>query len=188
MPFGPRERLITAAIELVSERGVEGAGLTDLLGRSSSARRSIYQHFPGGKLELIEASTRAAGEWMRSALRQFGAAMDAPTLLTEMIRQVAASLVGSDYRLGCPIAAAAAVSADAAGVREAAAAVFAGWVEEIEALLVRDGREREEAHSLAGFLVSAVEGAMLCARATRSTEPLDQAAEHLTRLLAAKSS
>lgn len=186
MPSGPRQRLITAAIELVSERGVDGAGLTDLLARSSSARRSIYQHFPGGKLQLIEASTRAAGEWMRCALRRFGTAMDAPTLLTEMIRQVAASLAGSDYRLGCPVAAA--VSADAAGVRDAAAAVFAGWIEEIETMLVRDGREREEAHSLAGFLVSAVEGALLCARATRSTEPLDQAAEQLTRLLAAPSS
>jgi AcrR family transcriptional regulator len=183
MPPGPRQRLISAAIELVRERGVEGAGLTDLLERSSSARRSIYQHFPGGKLELIETSTRAAGEWMRRAIRQFGAAMDTSTLLAETIRQIAASLVSSDYRLGCPIAAAAAVSADAAGVREAAAAVFAGWVEEIEAMLVREGRTQDEAHSLAGFLVSAVEGAMLCARATRSTEPLDQAVEHLTRLL-----
>lgn len=182
-PQGPRQRLIAAAISLVREHGVEGSGLTALLERSNSARRSIYQHFPGGKLELIETSTRAAGKWLQDVIRECGKTMDSATLLGLMIEQISADLVRTEFRLGCPIAAAALASADASGVRQAAADVLAGSVQEIEALLIREGRTDQAAHSLAGVLVSAVEGALLCARAARSTEPLDQAAEHLTRLL-----
>lgn len=183
MSQGPRERLITAAIGLVREHGVDGTGLADLLERSRTARRSIYQHFPGGKLELIDASTRAAGRWMQRAIRDLGASMDSAGLLAEMARLTSANLVSSDFRLGCPIAAAAAASADATSVQQAAGATFSAWTEEIERLLTREGRPSREAHSLAGFLVSAMEGALLCARATRSTEPLEQAAEHLGTLL-----
>lgn len=186
MPQGPRERLIVAAIELVRERGVAGTGLADLLERSNSARRSIYQHFPGGKLELIDAATRAAGVWMQRVLHEFGATMDSATLLVETIRQMSANLVESDFRLGCPVAAAAAAPADAVGVREAAAASFAAWAGELAAKLEGEGHPAAEARSLAGFVVSSVEGALLAARAARSTEPLDQAARHLAPLLEAR--
>ncbi|NYJ01791.1 AcrR family transcriptional regulator [Nocardioides thalensis] len=184
MPQGPRERLIVAAIELVRERGVAGTGLADLLERSDSARRSVYQHFPGGKLELIDAATRAAGAWMQRVMREVGATMDSATLLVETIRQTSANLVDSDFRLGCPVAAAAAAPADAVAVREAAAASFEAWAGELAAKLEGEGHPREEARSLAGFVVSSVEGALLAARAARSTEPLDQAARHLAPLLA----
>lgn len=183
MSQGPRERLITAAVELVREHGVEGTGLSGILERSNTARRSVYQHFPGGKLELIDASTRTAGEWTLHTIRELGATMDASELLPAMIRLLAADLVAGDYRLGCPIAAAAAASADAAAVQEAAGAAFDGWAEEIKGVLVREGYGAAEARSLAGFVVSSLEGALLCARATRSTEPLEQAGEQLAKLL-----
>jgi TetR/AcrR family transcriptional repressor of lmrAB and yxaGH operons len=96
---------------------------------------------------------------------------------------VAAGLVESDYRRGCPVAAAAAAPPEARVVQEAAAAAFAAWTGELEQLLVREGRSAEEARSLAGFLVSRIEGALLCARAARSTEPLEHAGRHLARLL-----
>lgn len=183
VPQGPRERLITAAIGLVQEKGVEGAGLAELVERSHSARRSIYQHFPGGKLELIDASTRAAGDWVRRMIRGGAEVLGSAELLAESARQMAQTLIASDFRLGCPVAAAAAAPPDAAAVQAAAHDVFDGWVEEIEALLVREGRTREEARSLAGFTISGLEGALLRARASRSTRPLDEAVEQLTRLL-----
>jgi len=58
---GPRDRLISNSIAMVQERGVHATGLSDLLRRSSTARNSIYQHFPGGKTELMVAVTDAAG-------------------------------------------------------------------------------------------------------------------------------
>ncbi|WP_051042702.1 TetR/AcrR family transcriptional regulator [Nocardia cerradoensis] len=183
MPQGPRERLIVAAIGLVREHGVEGTALSDLLERSNSARRSIYQHFPGGKNELIDASTRVAGKWMKAWIREVGATMDSSALVRETIRQMTANLIESDYRSGCPIAAAAAASAETPEIRAAASAAFADWAEGMEILLVREGRTAEEAHSLAGFLLSAIEGALLRARAARSTEPMEQVTAQLRRLL-----
>ena len=57
MPPGPRERLIASAIDLVRARGVDGTGLAELLEHSGTARRSIYQHFPGGKAEAARGSS-----------------------------------------------------------------------------------------------------------------------------------
>ena len=185
MSQGPRERLIDAAIELVRERGVEGTGLADLLERSGAARRSIYQHFPGGKYELVGVATDVAGSSLREMVRDGGGAeMATADLLVVMVEQMKAGLVASDFRLGCPIAAAALAPADAIAVREAAGVAFDGWASEIEELLAREGRPHAAARSLAGFLVSAVEGALLAARAKRSVEPLDQAREQLALLLA----
>lgn len=182
-PAGPRDRLIHAAITLVQEKGVEGAGLAEILEVSNSARGSLYQHFPRGKQELIGASTRASGDWMRQALRDLAQEMSLVEMLDAMHALMVANLVESDYRLGCPIAAAAAAPADAREVREAAGEAFGLWVAEIEAKLVADGRPAAQARSLASFVVSAVEGALLCARAARSTDPLDQAHDQLVRLV-----
>lgn len=179
----PRDRLIRAAIALVRERGVDATGMADLLERGETARRSVYQNFPGGKLELIEASTRAAGDRIKAVLERLAARGDTASVVRTMIEQTRSNLVQHNFELGCPIAAAAMSSPEAVHVRAAAASVFAGWVEQIEALLVREGRPADEARSLAGFVVSSIEGALLCARASRSTEPLDQAEEQLQRLI-----
>lgn len=187
MPPGPRERLIISAIQLVRARGVDGTGLTELLEHSRTARRSIYQHFPGGKAELVATSTAAAGAWLRRSLRDLEGEGDVPSLVRTLVGQVAENLAANDYTLGCPVAAAAAAAPDAAGVREAAAIVFASWTDEIAAALEREGRPVDQARSLAGFIVSAVEGALLRARCSGSTEPLEQAVIHLSSLLEATS-
>jgi TetR/AcrR family transcriptional repressor of lmrAB and yxaGH operons len=184
VPPGPRERLIISAIELVRARGVEGTGLSELLEHSRTARRSIYQHFPGGKAELVATSTAAAGAWLQRALRDLAGQGEVATLVRMLVTQVAENLAANDYTLGCPVAAAAAAAPDAVGVREAAAAVFDSWTEELAAALEREGRPEAEAASLAGFIVSAVEGALLRARCARSTDPLEQAANQLSSLLA----
>lgn len=179
---GPRERLIASAITLVRERGVEATGLADLLQHSGAARRSIYQHFPGGKLQMIEESTRLAGAWIGRLIHAAGDEQPA-ALVRALVEQTTRNLVASDFTRGCPIMAAAAAPPEAAQVRAAAAAVFESWTTEIAARLAATGRSPQESRSLAGFIVSSVEGALVRAVAARSTEPLDQAAEQLPRLL-----
>jgi AcrR family transcriptional regulator len=90
MTSRPRERLVSTAIELVRKHGVEGTGLAELLERSNTARRSIYQHFPKGKLELIEASTYAAGDWIRRTLQRLAHPLlghDLPALVAYALMQ-----------------------------------------------------------------------------------------------------
>lgn len=180
---GPRERLIASAITLVRERGVEATGLADLLEHSGTARRSIYQHFPGGKLEMIEQSTRLAGAWIGRRLGSVGDESPA-ALVQALIERTTRNLVASDYTRGCPIMAAALAPPEAAAVRDAAVTVFEDWTTEIATRLATAGRNPEQARSLAGFVVSSIEGALARAVAARSTEPLDQAAEQLPKLLA----
>jgi AcrR family transcriptional regulator len=67
---GPRERLLTAAMELTYIHGV-GVGVDAILGAAGVARRSLYQHF-GGKdgllVEVIRASAAAEREAYLAAL------------------------------------------------------------------------------------------------------------------------
>jgi TetR/AcrR family transcriptional repressor of lmrAB and yxaGH operons len=179
---GPRARLIRSAIALVRERGVEATGLTELTAHSGAARRSIYQHFAGGKNELIETSTRAAGRWMARVLdsAEGGSPRELGALL---VARTAENLRASDFRSGCPIGAAALAPPEMAGVRSAAAEAFELWTDKIAAVLAAAGMEPREARSVAGFAISAIEGALLRAIAARSTEPLEQVGEQLVRLL-----
>ncbi|TCJ29454.1 TetR/AcrR family transcriptional regulator [Nocardioides jejuensis] len=184
MAQGPRSRLISAAIELVREKGVEGTGLTELLERGCTARRSLYQHFPGGKHELIEASTLAAGRFIESGIRGAEGASVAEGMAAFFDGSIS-NAAATGFRLGCPVGAAALAPADAAIVIDAAGTTFASWSAALAEHLVREGHSPEAAASLAGFVVSSYEGALMHARATRSTEPLEQTKQHLLPLLTA---
>lgn len=184
MTTGPRDRLTASAIHLVRQRGVEGTGLKELVEHSGAARRSIYQHFPGGKTELIAHSTQVAGEFIRRRIK--AALTTAPPVeaLSGLLGLISATLPSQDFALGCPVSAAAQAVPEAEILRAAAAAAFSGWIDELSAALVRNGETDDDARSLAGFIVSAIEGALIRARAERSTEALDQVDTQLRRLLA----
>jgi AcrR family transcriptional regulator len=49
---GARQRILTAAIEVISERGVHGATIADITGRAGVAQGLVSYHF-GGKDQLI---------------------------------------------------------------------------------------------------------------------------------------
>jgi AcrR family transcriptional regulator len=49
-----RERLVTAAYELFSQRGVQAVGIDAIIDRSGVARQTMYRHF-GSKQELVLA-------------------------------------------------------------------------------------------------------------------------------------
>ncbi|MGW6422525.1 TetR/AcrR family transcriptional regulator [Nocardia sp. NPDC055053] len=107
MTPSPRERLIAGMIALVRERGVAGTGITDLLARSDTARRSIYQNFPRGKAELVEESTRVAGQMMSSVIAGYTATDSPVDSLAAFIQMWKDTLTSSDFTAGCPIVAAA---------------------------------------------------------------------------------
>lgn len=186
MQTTPRERLIRTAIDLARKRGIEGSGIADILETSGTARRSLYQHFPGGKSELFAASTRRAGAWIEKALHQQAEDRSAADLISELFEATEANLVANGYDSGCPIAAAAVAVPEDAAIREAAAEAFASWTREIARRLEAEGRSGPDAESLANFIVSAIEGALLQARAARTTDPLEQARRYVGSLVAAQ--
>ncbi|MFS0886008.1 TetR/AcrR family transcriptional regulator [Aeromicrobium sp. 179-A 4D2 NHS] len=165
---GPRERLLDATITSLRRHGVHGTGIAEVLGASGAARQSIYQHFPGGKADLVaEAARRAGARLTRDA------PADPHAYVDDRLDWWVDQLRRHDFALGCPVAAAALAGADSPGVVAAAAEVFADWTEHLATVLTDAGAEPEAARRLGRFHVSAVEGAGLMAQALRSVEPVE---------------
>jgi TetR/AcrR family transcriptional repressor of lmrAB and yxaGH operons len=183
---GPRDRLIANAIAMVQERGVHATGLADLLRRSAAARNSIYQHFPGGKTELMVAVTEAAGSRTASAIDVLAGISDGPAgVVSGMIAHWVAETERTDFGTGCPIAAAALAGPDEPEITAAAARAFLLLRERVSVALVAAGTDTASARSLASFSVSAIEGALLQSRALRSVTPLRDVEAELVRRLSA---
>lgn len=178
---GARDRLVSATITLLRERGVHGTGVAEVLERSGAARGSIYQHFPGGKEDLVVEATRSAG---RIAARHVASTSDgtAASTLDALVDWWRATLVRHDFGRGCPVAAAA--LDDSPAVLDAAASVLTEWSDLLARVLMTEpGLDDDAAHRLAGFTIAAVEGALLQCRAQRSTAPLEDARTVLHGLL-----
>ena len=90
----------------------------------------------------------------------------------------------TDYRAGCPIAAAV-VDAGSAGdaVALATADAYRRWTAPLERALARGGLDQARASRVALLVISAVEGALIMSRARRDMEPLDAVATEIDLLL-----
>jgi AcrR family transcriptional regulator len=73
-----------------------------------------------------------------------------------------------------------------AEVLERAGAAFTRWTDLIAQRLADDGVTPDRARELAMFMTSAIEGAIVMARATRAVEPLDATHRQLRTLLQAE--
>ncbi len=177
---GPRERLLDATVVSLRRQGVHGTGIAEVLSESGTARQSIYQHFPGGKAELVAAATRRAGDFIARP----GPA-DPHEHVDHRIDWWIGQMRRHDFALGCPVAAAALAGSDSPEVVAAAAEVFADWSNTFAALLVEAGADPDSAASFGRFHISAIEGAIMTARALRSIEPLEDLRTHLHHLIAA---
>ncbi|MEV4240972.1 TetR/AcrR family transcriptional regulator [Nocardia sp. NPDC049737] len=182
MTLGPRDRLIEGAIELVREQGVHAAGLATLLERSRASRNSLYQHFPSGKSELVEVATRTAGARLAAVTGKITGSGTAEQWIAALVGWWRHTLEKSAFTTGCPIVGAALAEAEPR-VQAAAGTVFSDWTDQLANGLRDKGLSAEQARSLAGFVISALEGAIIQSRALKSTRPLDDAQVHLTALL-----
>ncbi|TDZ76889.1 TetR/AcrR family transcriptional regulator [Mycobacteroides salmoniphilum] len=178
----PRERLIRSAITLVQRNGVAGTGLAELLEHSKTARGSIYSHFPGGKEELIETSTRVAGDFTYNKIATIAEGQDGRDFLRSYIGMWKNLLLDNDFDVGCPVAAAA-VSPNTPGSVAVAGLIFESWISLVDGHLQGNGVSADRARPLAMLIVSAIEGALIICRAQRTTEPLDHINASLGELL-----
>ena len=175
--------MITSAALLMRERGVEATSFSDVIARSGAPRGSIYHHFPGGKAQLIEEATRYAGEFTASGLAAALVLEDPVAAIGTFTDSWIALLRDSEFTAGCPVVAASLEGERSPAAREAAAAAFARWEDQLAYALEPHGLSRARARSVATLAISAFEGAVVLARATRSTGPLERVAGELNDLL-----
>lgn len=172
----PRERMVISAALLIRERGAQPTAIADVLEHSGAPRGSAYHYFPGGRTQLLCEAVDYAGEFIAARIADAKSGLE---VLDDLIAHYRKQLVRSEYRAGCPVVAVAVEAGDPAKQDQAkpvidrAAAVFARWTDLIATRLVADGVSAARADELAMLATTAIEGAIVVARASRDLKPLD---------------
>lgn len=179
-----RTGMLAAAVALLRERGYAGTSFSELIAASGAPRGSIYHHFPGGKEQLArEAVALARGVGDALIDQAGGDPLKAIDLFAGVWRS---GLVSNDFRSGCPVAGVVTGLPDGEqDLVDAAAECFASWQNRFAALLVSRGMTKAQARRTATLALSAIEGAILLCRASRSVRPLDDTVYELRQLITA---
>jgi AcrR family transcriptional regulator len=182
--------MIISTTLLIRERGAHSTAISDVLEHSGAPRGSAYHYFPGGRTQLLCEAVDYAAEYTAARISSAATGLDALDVVVSGFRK---QLTKSDYRAGCPVVAVAVEAGDPAkdenaAVLERAGAAFVRWTDLIAAKLADDGVAPDRARELAVFVTSAVEGAIVMARATRDVGPLDSTHRQLRSLLSAEMS
>lgn len=184
----PRERMVISAALLIRERGAHPTAIADVLEHSGAPRGSAYHYFPGGRTQLLCEAIDYAGEFIAGRIAKGRTGVE---VLDDLIADYRNQLIHTDYRAGCPVVAVAVEAGDPtkqdqAPVIDRAGAVFARWTDLIAQRLIADGVSTERAEELAMLTTTAMEGAIVVARASRDIKPLDLVHGQLRTLLQAE--
>ncbi|MET7475618.1 TetR/AcrR family transcriptional regulator [Streptomyces sp. NPDC005648] len=184
---GPRERMVFSAAQLIRRDGAVSTGMREVAAHAGAPRGSLQHYFPGGKEQLVNEAVGWAGRYAGRRIARFLAALDEPTpsrLFAQMVRQWTDEYETSGFAGGCPVAAATVDWAESVpSTREAVAAAFEAWTGPVARALTDMGVPEERSGSLATLMISALEGAILIARAERDVRALTTVTRELGPLL-----
>ncbi len=179
--------MVFSAAQLIRRDGVTATGLRDVVDHARAPRGSLQHYFPGGKTQLVDEAVEWAGRYAAGRIARFLADMPQPSpggLFAAMVRQWTEEYEAIGFAAGCPVAAATVDCAQASGsTRTAAALAFACWRAPVAVALAGMGVPPGRADALATLMVSALEGAILIARAERDVRALTTVAAELGPLL-----
>lgn len=179
-----RDKLVGVAAELFQVRGYQAIGLNEICAAGALPKGSVYYHFPKGKEEIAIAVVEASQREIAAQLE--GAAANANSV-GAFIQLVAAgfshNLAVSDFTKGCPITTInLEMASESEAIRTACACAFENWINICANRLKQAGVA--PAHEKAEFMFATIEGAMVLARAQKSTLPIERAATQLISLFA----
>ncbi len=180
-----REKLIAVAADLFHRRGYHAVGLNEICAAGELPKGSVYYHFPKGKEEIAVAVIDASKEQIANDIREAvsGAKSDGE-FVELMVGRFAQNLVQSDFTKGCPITTInLEMSGESPVIREACAAAFDYWISLFAGHMEAQGVAAGDAKMRAEMALSLIEGAMIVARARRSTDVLDIAANQIKALV-----
>src|SRR5437868_1851985 len=153
--------MVRSAAMLMREQGVEAMSFSAVVAHAEAARGSIYHYFPGGKAQLVEEATRWAGGFVA---RRNAKAMEAEGPLGAVNASEdawRAVLTDTEFRAGCPIAAATVDGEQVPGARVIAGEVFRDWQDALATSLKSRGVRDDRAEAIATLGYAGIEGGIL---------------------------
>ncbi|GGZ12780.1 putative transcriptional regulator, TetR family protein [Streptomyces inusitatus] len=182
-----RCRIIEATAALLQRQGYESTSVKAIAGAANASPSSVYHFFPGGKQELaIEAMRHGAAEFGELIAEGLASSPDPAEATAACALLLADTLRESDWTDGCPVAVTALETVGRVpGLQEAATEALTRWRSLVAAKLQESGIEPAAARSLAGTVISMLEGAELLSRVSGDDTPLRDAAVHLAQLVRA---
>lgn len=183
----PRERMVLSAAQLVRIHGVGATGMRDVVAHAEAPRGSLQHYFPGGKDQLIAEAVTWAGDYAARRVARVAEKLEDPTpgkLFAAMAAQWTAEFTTAGFDAGCPLVATVAdAAATSDSLREAVGKAFEGWQRPVATTLEQLGVPPARSASLAVLMLSALEGAIVLARAHRDVAPLETVVAELRPLL-----
>ena len=177
-PAATRHQLLQAAYREVYEKGLAGASLDVVLGRTRVTKGALYHHFDGKKA-LCQAviaeviSPMVLCNWAEP----IRTSNDPIAAMQDLLRSVA-SPPADVLRFGCPLNnLAQEVAAIDNDLRKAVDRVFAQWVATLRDAFARGQgagtvRTSVDPEKVARFVVGAIEGAITLAKSARDGDVL----------------
>jgi TetR/AcrR family transcriptional repressor of lmrAB and yxaGH operons len=182
-----RDKMIRSAVRLFQRQGYVGTTMLQVVEDSGASRGSIYFHFRGGKEELgREVLDRSRQDVVELAHRCAERATDASETVLHLADTLADGMRNSGFLEGCPVATMALEMTPACEeLRAACDGYFLEWQRALSLHFLDAGMPRARAQVLASVAVSTLEGALILARTSLSTRPLDVAGTELSALVSA---
>ncbi len=184
-----RERMVRTAADLFQRQGYRATSWRQVTDEGGAPWGSVAYLFPGGKEQLGVAAVGHSGEAVAALIGLVAdrAGPDPVAGVRAWIEACAAVLEASGYAAGCPVATVVLeVGTTSEPLRLACAEAFDRWIEILVARLVAGGVADERARELATLVLCTTEGALILARAQRSTAALALAADEVERVLRAE--
>jgi TetR/AcrR family transcriptional repressor of lmrAB and yxaGH operons len=181
-----RATIVDATSRLLRRQGYAATGLNQIIDDSGAPKGSLYFHFPEGKDELVAAALgHAADEWRAELLASIGDETDLAKSLTLVGERIAKELESSAFKHGCPLAT---VTLEAAATNPALRAVISdryGRLEtEIANRITAAGVPAKQARASTLMFLSALEGALLLARAHKDASIVRTVVAQLAQIAA----
>jgi AcrR family transcriptional regulator len=166
--------MVQSAATLMRERGIHGVGLREIVTHSGGPRGSLGRYFPGGKTQLmseaIDVALAGLYKELERTLIEAETFSEAIGLILAPWRRV---LVEHEFALGCPLAATVVDAADNDELRVHVNDLLARWQAAVADVYIKFGASPAVAADHSTVMLAALEGALILARARRSTDPLD---------------
>jgi TetR/AcrR family transcriptional repressor of lmrAB and yxaGH operons len=181
---GTRERMIGTTTRLLRSQGYRASGLNQISAEARVPKGSMYHHFPGGKEQLAAEAIAASAAFVSATLDDCLARKEPAAALDSFIDLLIDQLEGSGFVDGCPVATTALETAATSDLLATTAdAAFTAWTRAIGERLHTS--RVPDADGVATAIVSAIEGALVLARAKRSAGPLRDVQRTIPKLLGA---